>query len=912
MLGQRRRLLGRAPLILLLLVFLILGGAFAAVAVAAPAQPQLAMGDTFSMLIKADGSLWAWGNNQYGQLGVDDYLSEVPVRVGTGTDWAHVTTGSVFTLAVKTDGTLWAWGQNSYGQLGLGDATDRLVPTQVGTDSDWAAIGAGLRFALAIKTDGSLWAWGQNLHGQLGLGDTTQRDAPTRVGMDTDWAMVDGGGQYTVAIKQDGTLWSWGQNYLYQLGQGDTTERLLPAKVGTDTDWAWVGCSDNDTRALKNTGSLYAWGYNNYGQLGLGDMANRDVPTPVPGSWDLMCVGDDSSLGTLSGGALRAWGDNTYGQLGQNDRDPRSSPTAVGTDTDWIVVGSGHDHVAAVKADGGLWTWGKNGAYQLGLGDTTDRLVPTFGFYLDDTTAPSITSLTSPSHPVETQYYANATPSFSWGTSVDASGVAGYSIQADPSPGTVPGPDFDTTESTWTLSPKADGIWYFHVRAVDHAGNWGPVSHRRVMIDTTAPVTTDDAPATWSKNAVTVHLSATDAGSGVADTQYKLDGGGWTTGTQVTISSDGVHTLAYRSTDSLGTVEADKSCTVKIDATAPVTTDDAPAGWSKNAVTVHLAASDAGSGVATTQYKLDGGGWTTGTQVTISSDGVHTLAYRSTDNLGTVEAEKSATVRIDGVAPVTTDDAPAGWQMDPVTVHLAASDAASGVATTQYKLDGGGWTTGTQVTISSDGVHTLAYRSTDSAGMVEADKSCTVKLDTTAPATADDAPTAWRRAVTVHLAASDAGSGVATTQYNLDGGGWTTGTEVTISSDGVHTLAYRSTDNAGRVEADKSCTVRIDRMRPSTAAPRKASVRRGRYVYLYYKVKDPRPGSATAKVTIRIKTLSGKTMKQVVLKDRTVNKTLRYRFRCTLKKRTYRFIVVARDAAGNAQSSTGRNYLRVR
>src|SRR5207247_514863 len=151
--------------------------------------------------------------------------------------------------------------------------------------------------------------------------------------------------------------------------------------------------------------------------------------------------------------------------------------------------------------------------------------------------------------------------------------------------------------------------------------------------------------------------------------------------------------------------EANKTATVRIDTVAPATTDNAPAGWSKTAVTVTLAATDASSGVATTEYKIDGAGsFTTGSTVSLpapadhSNDGPHTITYRSTDTAANVETSKTATVRIDTTAPSTADDAPAGWRNTAVTVHLTATDASSGVATTEYKLDGAAtYTTGASV-----------------------------------------------------------------------------------------------------------------------------------------------------------------------------------------------------------------------
>jgi hypothetical protein len=191
-----------------------------------------------------------------------------------------------------------------------------------------------------------------------------------------------------------------------------------------------------------------------------------------------------------------------------------------------------------------------------------------------------------------------------------------------------------------------------------------------------------------------------------------------------------------------------------------------------------------------------------------------------------------------------------------------------------------------------------------------------VRIDATAPVTTDDAPATWSRTpVTVHFAATDAGAGLPEkdrTQYQLDGGVWTSGTQVTVSSNGEHRLLYRSTDVLGTVEAPKTCTVRIDTLGPKTLAPKSASVRRGGYVTLKYRVNDVRPGSPTATVTIKIKTLSGKTVKQVALKNRPVNTDLGYRFRCTLPKRVYKFYVLATDTAGNRQTRTGSNRLTVR
>jgi len=257
------------------------------------AWATVSCGADFTLARKTDGSLWAWGNNLWGQLGLGDggggSERSIPTLVGADSDWATVSCGADFTLARKTDGSLWAWGFNGGGQLGLGDSGDgayRLSPTRIGTGSDWPAVSCGGGHVLARKADGSLWAWGGNQWGELGLGDSgygNMRTTPTRVGTGTDWATMSCGTGFTLACKADGSLWAWGDNGNGQLGLGDVLARAVPTQVGTDDDWVAASCGLLQSLALKSDGSLWAWGYNGYGQLGLRDTAPRITPTRVGG-----------------------------------------------------------------------------------------------------------------------------------------------------------------------------------------------------------------------------------------------------------------------------------------------------------------------------------------------------------------------------------------------------------------------------------------------------------------------------------------------------------------------------------------------------------------------------------------------------------------------------------------------------
>ena len=172
------------------------------------------------------------------------------VTVDGGTTWLGSTQVS---NARSLQKTLWAWGYNNYGQLGLGDVTNRSSPVQVGALTTWSSVAGGQLHTTALKTDGTLWTWGYNPYGQLGLGDTVNRSSPVQVGALTTWSSVAAGLLHTTALKTDGTLWAWGYNHYGQLGLGDTTDRSSPVQVGALTTWSSVADGEYHTTAIRST-----------------------------------------------------------------------------------------------------------------------------------------------------------------------------------------------------------------------------------------------------------------------------------------------------------------------------------------------------------------------------------------------------------------------------------------------------------------------------------------------------------------------------------------------------------------------------------------------------------------------------------------------------------------------------------
>jgi alpha-tubulin suppressor-like RCC1 family protein len=338
-----------------------------------------------TILLKADGTLWAWGLNDYGQLGLGDTDNrDIPTLVGSSTEWDQISIGNGHSLARKINGTIWAWGLNYSGQLGTGDNTDYHAPNQVGSDWDWVGITAGHLTSFAIRENGTLWAWGENGFGQLG--DNTQDDklVPTLIGSGSDnWLNVSGG-IHTLAVKGDGTLWACGPNNDGQLGLGDTANRSVPTQVGEESDWISVSAGYYHSLGLKTDGTLWAWGSNEYGELGIGVTGgNIKTPYAIGTGWKQVAAGMQYSLGIRTNGTLWAWGRNNFGELGLGDTDIRSIPIQVGNDSDWVYVAApsypyySRKMSVAIKEDGSVWAWGRNDIGQIGNGNTDDQLVPT-------------------------------------------------------------------------------------------------------------------------------------------------------------------------------------------------------------------------------------------------------------------------------------------------------------------------------------------------------------------------------------------------------------------------------------------------------------------------------------------------------------------------------------------------------
>ena len=328
---------------------------------------QTVNGNGYSLALSADGTVYAWGRNEYGQLGngVTATNSPIPVAVKTagtpmnGKTIMQVAAGATHSLALATDGTIYAWGKNEYGQLGNDSTINSPVPVAVkttGTPMDGKKIiqiHAGYEHSLALASDGTVYAWGRNNFGQLGKNDATDAHIPAAVQtLGTPMAgkvivQLAAGNSQSMALASDGTVYTWGWNQHGQLGNGTTMNSRIPVAVVTagtplaGKTISQIAAGNAHALAMTDDGTMYTWGWNQHGQLGNNSTINSSLPvivkttgTPLAGKMitQITSGGSPNSLVLANDGTMYTWGWNRYGQLGNGTTGmDAKTPVAVST-----------------------------------------------------------------------------------------------------------------------------------------------------------------------------------------------------------------------------------------------------------------------------------------------------------------------------------------------------------------------------------------------------------------------------------------------------------------------------------------------------------------------------------------------------------------------------------------------------
>jgi alpha-tubulin suppressor-like RCC1 family protein len=241
-----------------------------------------AAGNGFTLVLKSDGTVWAWGSDQFGQLGIGTTtaVSATPTQVAfpAGVTIKAIAAGSFHSLAVDTNGNLWGWGFNGAGELGNGLTTNSAVPVQASTPSGvtFTAVAAGQSHSLGLASNGTVYAWGANGSGQLGLGSSTPALTPTAVSGVSGATSIAAGQTFSVVGTSSG-VYAFGDDFEGELGNG-TSGGVSPAPVPVSglagVNVTAVAAGDNHALALGADGIIHAWGYDNDGQLGPNGGAN--------------------------------------------------------------------------------------------------------------------------------------------------------------------------------------------------------------------------------------------------------------------------------------------------------------------------------------------------------------------------------------------------------------------------------------------------------------------------------------------------------------------------------------------------------------------------------------------------------------------------------------------------------------
>jgi alpha-tubulin suppressor-like RCC1 family protein len=317
----------------------------------------IASGDDYSLAIKSDSTLWVWGYNNFGQLGTGDTLSKkIPTQVGNDKNWKSVSISNysqsgffrfeASSYGLKSDGSLWAWGSNDRGQLGIGIRKQRQ-PMKIESKLKWQMFDGGF----GIKSDGSLWTWGPKPN-YPNSKDKTHFN-PIQIGNDKNWKSIFIGYNQNFATKTDGSLWCWGENWDGQLGIGCFLNKENPTLIKRDAEWLHISGYYDHCLGIKSDGSLWAWGSNNKGELGIVGTESHTSPVKVGTelNWVTVSAGAEHSLGIKSDGSLWEWGS-------EGSDSYRDVPFQIGCDNNWERIKSGFLFNIAGRNDGSLWGWG--------------------------------------------------------------------------------------------------------------------------------------------------------------------------------------------------------------------------------------------------------------------------------------------------------------------------------------------------------------------------------------------------------------------------------------------------------------------------------------------------------------------------------------------------------------------------
>lgn len=360
-------------------------------------------GGGHALALRSDGTVWAWGTNNYGQLGVPSVASsEFPMQVAGLSNIVSVSAGGAHSLAVQSNGIVWAWGLNNDGQLGTSNFNNSLTPVQVVGISNVVAVSAGgdLQYgshSMALLSNGTVMAWGYNNFGEVGnIPSAEYIIIPVQVYGLSNVSQISAGGLHSMALTTNRQVWCWGYGGYGEVGNGSNnvyTNATLTLGVSNITSIAAGGFH---SLALRSDGTMWAWGYNGYGELGDDSTNNTATATEVSGLANVTAIGANflSSAATVAPTTLT--GTNTQSYVWGSEYGDTPYSLAQSAPFTQLAVGyeffTGNDYFFGLTASGSVYAWGVNDEGEFGDGNLSDPFVNASTLNFDQVPTLSFTS----------------------------------------------------------------------------------------------------------------------------------------------------------------------------------------------------------------------------------------------------------------------------------------------------------------------------------------------------------------------------------------------------------------------------------------------------------------------------------------------------------------------------------------
>lgn len=325
-------------------------------------KPSVITADSHQVILKADGTVWTYGDNTYGELGDGTKVSRdslEKVTFADGVKIKEIAAGDSHVLALDLDGNVWVWGRNNDNQLGLANTTEAILPTKLELGQRIVKVAAGYNQSFAITDDNKLIAWGLNENGELGIGTNDEKAEPTMIKNVKNVLDIAVGRTHSILVTTNGEVYTTGNNSYGSLS-GTVSKRNRFAKVENLEDIAYISSGEYHNMVLDINGKVYVWGGNKNGQLGNGNTNTINIPFEITGITNKkeIAAGKDTSFIRTKDGEIYAAGANVCGQLGSGDNNSKQEFEKINTINDVFEISAGNTYAMAITKDGTVWAWG--------------------------------------------------------------------------------------------------------------------------------------------------------------------------------------------------------------------------------------------------------------------------------------------------------------------------------------------------------------------------------------------------------------------------------------------------------------------------------------------------------------------------------------------------------------------------